>query len=326
MTKRGTTRSQMKVNLGTLIALFGILVLFAFTAPSFFKVDNILNLFRSLSTNMLLTLGVTLCLLIGGTDLSVGQSVALCNICCALFILKGVPWYFAAPVAIAIGTFIGIINGVIIAYAHVPPFIQTLAMKVILEGLSYIIGNAEAALMITQSNFNIIGNGSVLGFIPIPTIIMFGVAIIFGVLTTKTSFGAKMFAIGGNINAANYSGVNIKRVQITCYALSGMAASLAGVITLARLSGGQPDIGNGKELTAIASAVVGGISFSGGKGTIGGAVFGAIFIGCLLNGMSVWGLSTYWQDVVTGFVVLAALLFNFINTQLKERKPSRTQG
>jgi len=321
MIKRGITRPSKKANLGTLIALFALLVLFVFAAPAFFKSDNILNMFRSLSTNMLLTLGVTMCLLIGGTDLSIGQSVALCNICAAILIIRSVPWYFASLAAISLGTFLGAINGVIIAYANVPPFIQTLAMKVILEGLSYIIGNAET-LMITESDFSIIGNGSVFGFIPIPTIIMFAVAGIFAVIASKTSFGGKMFAIGGNLNAAKYSGINIRRVQIICYALSGMTAGLAGTITLARLLGGQPDIGSGKELTAIASAVIGGVSFAGGKGTIGGAVFGAIFIGCLLNGLNVWGLNTYWQDIVTGFVLLAALLFNFISDRIKGKNPS----
>lgn len=315
---------RFQKNYGRLVAFAVLFIFFAFVTPSFFKLANISNIFRTMSTNMLLTLGMTLCLLIGGIDLSIGQSVALCNIVMAILMIAGVPWYIASLIGILIGSIIGMINGIIIAYTKIPPFIQTLSMQVIVQGVAYIVGSTST-IMISDTSFNKIGNGDVFGLIPIPTVIIFTIAFIFWILLKRTKFGAEVYAIGGNINAAYYSGISNKKVQIICYSLSGMTAGIAGMILLARLMGGQPNIGSGKELNAIAAAVIGGVSFSGGKGSIGGAVVGAIFIECLNNGMNVWGLNTYWQYVVTGGVVLGSVLLNyFISSRRIDNKKKVT--
>lgn len=304
--KAGVSR-YLRQNTGIWIALFLLLIVMAVAAPAFFRAQNLSNMFRTLSTNMLLTLGMSFCLLIGGIDLSIGQSVAICGVITAMLMQAGVPWGAAAGAGVLLGALIGLVNGSVITYTGVPAFIATIAMQGIVKGAAFIIGQGSS-IMVTDQGFYHFGNGYVLGIVPVPVLLLIAAAVFCYLVWNRTTFGSYMYAIGGNLNASRFSGIRTDHIQVVCYTLAGVMAGIAGVILVARMMGGHPNLGDGKELDAIASAVIGGVSFAGGRGTVGGAVMGAVVMGVLCNGMNVWGLNTYWQYVIKGLVILLAVL------------------
>lgn len=258
---------------------------------------------------LLIALGMTLVIILGGIDLSVGSLVAMCGVITVSAITQsGIPVAIAVTIGLLLGVLAGFLNGFLIAQFKVPAFIITMAMMNITRGVAYLYTGGRATRIFEES-FNFIGSGYVLG-IPIPIIYSVVLVAVFSVFLNKTRFGIYIYAVGGNQEAARLSGVPIKKVIIICYVISGFMSAFAGLVLCARMFSGQPSIGDGYELDAIAACVLGGISMSGGIGKISGTVFGAITIGMISNGLNLMNVSSYWQYVAKGIIIVIAILID----------------
>jgi ribose transport system permease protein len=300
--------SVTKGNIGIIIVLLLLFITLALTSPVFLTNDNLITVLRQISINVFLALGMTLVIILAGIDLSVGAIVALSGTLTVGLIAKtGMPIIPAIIIGLLIGTLIGFINGCILTQFRLPAFIVTLATMNVAQGFAYLYSGGQSQ-RITNNAYTSIGTGQLFGFLPLPVLYMFLLIFIFSVLLNKTKFGTYVYAIGGNREAARLSGVPIKRVEILVYTLTGFLAALAGIVLSARMYSGQPSVGQGYEMDAIAACVLGGVSMAGGRGRISGTVFGAIVIGVISNGLNLLGVSSFWQLVVKGVIILIAIL------------------
>ncbi|CAH0416238.1 ribose ABC transporter permease [Periweissella fabaria] len=312
-----TKRQQFNVmdfigKLGPVLALAFLVFLVTLLNHSFLDINNLLNLLRQVSTNALIAFGMTFVILTAGIDLSVGSILAFTGAITAQMIIAGVHPAFAFLLGVLIGAILGGVNGVIIAYGGAAPFIATLATMTIYRGATYVLtdGNPISGAKMTNSFFfQVIGRGYFLG-IPFPIVIMLVAFIILYVLLHKMAFGRKTYAIGGNAKAAFVSGIKINKITILIYTLSGIMASIAGFILTSRLNSAQPDAGVTYEMDAIAAVVLGGTSLAGGKGRLLGTLVGALIIGTLNNGMNLLGISSFYQQIVKGIVIIIAVLID----------------
>lgn len=297
--------------LTTLIALVGLMIVITIINPSFLTTNNLLNLLLQVTANGFIAFGMTFVILTGGIDLSVGSSLALSSALAAGLIGGGLPVPVAIVLAICLGGLFGMLNGLLIAYGKLVPFIVTLATMTIFRGatLVYTNGNPVTKGLSDSFLFQFLGQGYIVG-IPFPVILMFLVFVILAILLHKTAFGKAVYALGGNEKAAYISGIKLNKVKIIIYTISGMMASLSGLIITSRLSSAQPTAGASYEMDAIAAVVLGGTSLSGGKGRIWGTLIGALIIGVLNNGLNIIGVSAFWQQVVKGIVILIAVLLD----------------
>ena len=289
--------------LGPLLALVVLVILVTIMSPTFVSPANLLNLLRQVSINAVIAFGMTFVILTGGIDLSVGSILALSGAVTASMLASG----FAAPLALlaglVLGAIFGLLNGI---------FIATLATMTIFRGATYVFTNGNpitGAKMNSSFLFQFMGRGYLLG-IPFPIIIMLVAYGVLFVLLHKTSFGRKTYALGGNETAARIAGVRTKMVTMLIYTISGLMAAIAGIILTSRLSSAQPDAGTSYEMDAIAAVVLGGTSLAGGKGRIFGTLIGALIIGTLNNGMNLLGISSFYQQIVKGIVILIAVLLD----------------
>lgn len=297
--------------LTTLIALVGLMIVITIINSSFLTTNNLLNLLLQVTANGFIAFGMTFVILTGGIDLSVGSSLALSSALAAGLIGGGLPVPVAIVLAICLGGLFGMLNGLLIAYGKLAPFIVTLATMTIFRGatLVYTNGNPVTKGLSDSFLFQFLGQGYIVG-IPFPVILMFLVFVILAILLHKTAFGKAVYALGGNEKAAYISGIKLNKVKIIIYTISGMMASLSGLIITSRLSSAQPTAGASYEMDAIAAVVLGGTSLSGGKGRIWGTLIGALIIGVLNNGLNIIGVSAFWQQVVKGIVILIAVLLD----------------
>jgi ribose transport system permease protein len=277
----------------------------------FLTKDNILNVLNQISMNAIIAFGMTFVILIGGIDLSVGSIVAIAGVSGAVMLANaGLPLIIIIPVIILIGLAVGFGNGVIVAKLKIPAFVVTLASMTVFRGIALIIVDGKP-IFIDDQAFKFIGNGFVFGgVIPVPIIILALVFLGFHILLTKTKFGRYTYVIGGNEETAKLSGINVDKIKLWIFMLNGAAAAISGLILASRLGSGQPNAGQGYELDAIAAAIVGGTSVSGGIGTITGTIIGALIIGVINNGMNLLGVSPYFQYVVKGSVILIAVIID----------------
>ncbi len=307
-----------------LIALFILCLLLSILSNKFFTVDNGWNVMRQISVNICISVGMTLVVLTGGIDLSVGSILAFCGAITAGLLKNGIPIQSgnlfigftllgAIVGGLLIGTLMGTFNGYTITKFKVPPFVATLAMLTIGRGLTMLYTNGFPISSL-GSSFACIGTGWFLG-IPVPVWISGIIVIIAAIITNKTTLGRYIYAIGGNANAARLSGINIKKITIIVYSIAGALAAVGGIIVTSRLDSAQPNAGISYELDSIAAVVIGGTSLSGGKGTIMGTVLGAIIIGVLNNGLVLLNVSPFWQQVVKGGVILLAVIIDRANTK-----------
>lgn len=308
----------MKENFGILIGFVALCVALSIISPVFLTEANILNILRQVSTNANLALGMTLVIIICGIDLSVGSIVALSGtVTGGLIAFSGVPISIAVCIGILVGTLAGAFNGVVVAYTGIPSFIVTLAMLNIARGAAYVYTGGQP-IRVMNEGFNVIGAGY-LGPIPLPVIYSFIFLIITFIILNKTKLGRHIYAVGGNKEAARFTGIKIKKVEIFVYTFSGFLAAFSGVVLAARMFSGQPTVGNGFELDAIAAVVLGGTSMTGGIGKIGGTLIGVLVIGVLNNGLNLLNINSFWQLIIKGIVILAAVYVDM----MKKRKEAR---
>ena len=296
--------------LGPFLGLIILVAIVSILNPAFLEPLNILNLLRQISINALIAFGRTFVILTGGIDLSVGAILALSSALTAGFIVSGMDPILAIIVGCIIGAVLGMINGLLITKGKMAPFIATLATMTIFRGLTlvYTDGNPITGLGSNYA-FQLFGRGYFLG-IPVPAITMLLTFIVLWVLLHKTPFGRRTYAIGGNEKAALISGIKVPRVKIMIYSLAGFMSALAGAILTSRLNSAQPTAGTSYELDAIAAVVLGGTSLSGGRGRIVGTLIRVLIICVLNNAMNLLGVSSFYQSVVKGIVILIAVLLD----------------
>jgi len=316
---RGMLRSTAMQTVLAFGALILLLVVFSIASPNFLQFDNIVGILLATAVNGVLALGVTFVIVTGGIDLSIGTVMTLSAVMTGVFITE---WKLPVPVGILggvlTGTVAGAVNGVVIAKMKVPPFIATLGMLNIAKGLALVTAHLRPIYFNDTPAFNELAMGSVLGAlvpgfdVPNLVLVLFGAAVIASLVLTRTVLGRYTFALGSNEEATRLSGVAVDGWKIAVYALCGLFSGLAGVLIAARLNSAQPSLGMGYELDAIAAAVIGGTSLSGGEGTILGTVIGAFIISTLTNGLRILSVPQEWQTVVTGAIVIVAVYLDII--------------
>ncbi len=298
---------------GVIVGLLAILIFFTVMKAKFMTLDNIVNMLRQTSINGLLAVGMTFVVLTGGIDLSVGSIVGAAGMFAALAARTevGLPWPVAVLVGLAIGLLLGTVNGVVVSYLKVPAFIATLGMLSIARGVTFMASDAKPVPGLSKG-FLTIGGGEI-GILPYPVLILAGVLVICFIVLYKTRFGRYVFATGGNPTSARVSGINVKRITCAVYMISGLLAGLAGIILTSRVTSGLAQSGNGYEVDAIAAAVIGGTSLSGGRGRLWGTIVGFLIMGVMNNGLDMMAVSSYWQLVIKGLIIIGAVMLDSLN-------------
>ncbi len=289
--------------------VIGLGIILSFISSNFLTVTNLLNVVRQIAVNGILAIGMTIVCLTGGIDLSVGSIVAFSGIIAAgLLRDTSYPIIVIVLAAVAVGAVCGLYNGYFVAYWNAAPFVVTLSMMTIARGLTYVYSDGRPISNL-RTEFLTIGKGSIAG-IPIPTLILAAVFILGSIMLSKLKFGRYVYAVGGNENAAMVSGINVKRIKMMVYVLSGIACGIAAIILTARVSAGLPQAGESYELDAIAATVIGGTSLSGGRGRLWGTIVGAVLLGIVNNGLDLLNVSSFYQQIVKGLIILGAILID----------------
>lgn len=305
----GPAAKVVKANMGILIGFLLLLVFLSVFADNFLSWANIVNLMRSVSTNAILAIGVMLSIMLAGIDLTCGALVALSGVVAVLSMSQfGMPLPVALMLGVLIGLLVGLANGVIIAYTGIHPFVVTLAMQSICRGAAYLAADGRP-VTVRSDAFTALGNGY-LGPIPLPVIYMLVLFFLLYLLLNKTRLGRHIYALGGNPTAAKYSGINVVLVKVFVWTVSGLLAAFAGVVLASRMSSGQPTSGVGYETDAIAAAVIGGTSMYGGVGRTSGVFIGVLIIGMISNGLNLLHVNSFWQHVIKGIIIIAAVYFD----------------
>ena len=301
-------------NIGIIAALLLLCIFLAVypkTAGSFLTTQNLFNVLRQISSNLFLACGMTMVIILGGIDLSVGSIIALSGCVAAGGVVHyNLPIPIAILIGIAIGLLVGAFNGFVIAKTTIPAFIVTLATMNIAKGLAYVYTGGSPVRVVSKE-WQFLGAGHVAS-IPTPVIILIVILIITSILMNNTKFGRHIYAVGGNPQAAEFSGISTVRVKFFVHVYIGLMAGIAGVVLASRMYSGQPTAGDGAEMDAIAAVVVGGTSMSGGSGKIGGTIIGGLIIGVLNNGLNLMNVNSFWQYVVKGVVILLAVFIDYL--------------
>ena len=291
---------------GVMIAFFAVCILFSLLNRAFFSSNNIITVLRQAGLNSIVAFGMTLVIISGGIDLSVGGVMCLSGLVAAVsYVNWGVGIVPMILIALLVGILFGLVNGLIIAFVDLPPFIVTLGMQLAAFGLAGIVTNNKPVQLMVDE-FNNLALEKV-GEIPVMIFYMIFFLLVTMFVLDRTKFGRYIYAVGGNAVTAVYSGINVKLIKIIVYVISGAMASLTGVLTAAKLYSGQPSVGTNAEIDAISAVVIGGAAFSGGKGNAIGTVIGVMFICIVSNGLNMLGVSTFWQKVANGMIIIFAV-------------------
>lgn len=316
-------------------ALIAIIAIFSMLSPVYFSTNNFLTMSSHVAIFGLLSIGMLLVILTGGIDLSVGSTLGLAGVF-AGFLMQGVSLEFLGVtlypsvwvvviLTCALGAFVGVINGVLVAYFKVPSFVATLGMLYVARGVALLMtdgltfNNLGGSSELGNTGFDWLGFSRILG-IPAGVLIMALVAVVCMFALSRTPFGRWVYSTGGNARAAELSGVPVKRVQVSVYVLSGICAAIAGLVLSSQLTSAGPTAGTTYELTAIAGVVIGGAALTGGRGNVRGTLLGAFVIGFLADGLVIIGVSSYWQTVFTGAVIVVAVLLNSIQYSGRKKR------
>lgn len=322
-----------------LIALIIIVVIFAVLSDNYLTSGNLTTITKQVAFNAIVALGMLMVILNGGIDLSVGSTVGLTgavagnlfrglNLPLTQAIMFPEVWVIVI-VSVAVGMLVGYVNGLLIARLNLAPFIVTLGMLYVARGLTQVLLNGQNITnelsgqpYLDNTGFFTVFAGRPLG-LPISAWVMIAFAVIFSILLTRTPFGRWLYATGSNSRAAQLSGVPVKRVQIRIYVLSGLCAGVVGILQVANISSATADLGQFYELNAIAAVVIGGAALSGGRGTVRGTIIGAFVIGFLANGLVIVGVSPFWQQVITGAVIILAVAVDQIQQIVTKQRNAR---
>ena len=296
--------------LSTLSGLLLLALVFTVLSPYFFSVNNILTVATQTAVIAIIAIGQTYVLITGGIDLSIGSNMALAGMVAGLCMRANLPVPAAIIAGLLTGTCAGAVSGTLVAFGKLPPFIATLGTMTVARGLAFILTQAIPIANL-PGKFTIFGTGRTFG-IPNPVIIMVMLFLVFGFILGKTRLGRHVYATGSNFEAARLSGVNTRRVLMTVYVFSGLLAAFAGLIMAARVVTAQPGAGDGYELDAVASSVIGGTSTMGGEGAIAGTFIGAFVIGVLRNGLNLVGVTPHLQRVIIGIVIVGSVFLDKI--------------
>ncbi|MER8544594.1 ABC transporter permease [Mesorhizobium sp. M0684] len=318
----------------TFIALIAVLLFFSIAAPNFLSAANLILMSKHVALNAFLAMGMTFVIITGGIDLSVGSIVGLCGMVAGYLVLNGIDLqvgytiYFnvfeIALITLAVGILIGAVNGLLITRLNVAPFIATLGVLYVARGLALLSSdgrtfpNLVGKPELGTTGFGFLGAGRLLG-LPVALWILLVVAVGAAYLAKYTPLGRHIFAVGGNERAARISGVRVNMVKMFVYMFSGFCAAIVGLIISSELMASHPATGESFELNAIAAAVLGGTSMSGGRGTIGGTIVGAFVIGILSDGLVMMGVSSFWQMVIKGLVIIVAVVVDQAQRRLQSR-------
>lgn len=299
---------------GILIALLVICTILSIATPNFFSAQNLIIVLRQVSINGILAIGVTFVIIAGGIDLSLGSVVALTGVVAASFAHPNTyPLIVPVLLALLAGVVIGAINGLTITLGKVAPFIVTLGMMTIARGLALVLSNGRPVTNLSPS-FNFIGGGNLL-YIPVPILLFAFVILVSSIILKYTRIGRYVYAVGGNENAARASGILVNRVKLFAYIMCSGLAALAGIVLASRITTGQPNAGIAYELDAIAAVVIGGTSLLGGRGSIAGTVIGVLIIGVINNGLDLLNVSSYYQQIIKGIIIVGAVLLDRRNAK-----------
>ncbi|MBZ5582920.1 MAG: ABC transporter permease [Acidobacteriia bacterium] len=303
---------------GPLAGLLLLCAVLAVLSDHFLTFDNLVNVFRQSAVNALLALGQLVVIVTAGIDLSVGSILGFCCVLVALLVKSGVPAGLAIPLSLAAGTALGACNGVLLTKLKLPhPFIPTLGMMNVARGLALVISGGFPISELPPG-VRFFGAGAVLG-IPAPVLVVVLFCVLFHLFLTRTTPGRDIYAIGGNAQAARLSGVPVDGRLNAVYALSGFMSAVAAIVLAGRMNSGFPLAGAGAELDSIAAVIIGGASFFGGVGSVGGALVGALIMGVLRNGLNLLDVSAYWQTVVIGVVIVAAVWVDVLRQRASRR-------
>lgn len=322
------------LRLRTFVALFLVFVFFAFAAPNFLSTANMVIMAKHVALNAFLAIGMTFVIITGGIDLSVGSIVGLCGMVAGWLVLNGIDLGFAwtiqfntleiCLIVIAVGVGVGIVNGLLITQLNVAPFIATLGTLYVARGAALLSSEGKTFPNLSgnpdygSETFRVLGAGNWLG-IPVSIWLLAAVALAAAYVARRTPLGRHIYAVGGNERGAALSGVKVNRVKMAVYMFSGFCAALVGLIISSQLQASHPATGETFELNAIAAAVLGGTSMSGGRGKIGGTIVGAFVIGILSDGLVMMGVSSFWQTVIKGLVIIAAVVVDQAQSKLQAR-------
>ena len=313
--KRRISISEWIIYLGMLGIFIAFTVLCSINGKNFLTFNNIMNIINQASINAVIAIGASIIILTGGIDLSVGAVVGFVGILLGMCLNDGVSMVVAIILCLVAGAVIGLCNGLLVSYGKVPAFIATLGTMMVARGLAQIINGGQAVSGISM-NLAAIMKTKFFGVVPIGDIYVIVFYVIMYFVLNYTKFGRSIYAIGGNEHAAKLSGIKVRKVEVAVYIIGGIFSAFAGVMLLSRLLYADPNAGSSYEMDAIAAAVIGGISMSGGKGKIQNTVIGAIILATLTNGLQILNVPTYYQTVITGLVVITAVFAD----KRKERK------
>ncbi|NPD66663.1 ABC transporter permease [Lichenicola cladoniae] len=338
-----TTRPDVKpafslglqlLKLRTFIALFVVVVFFGLAAPNFASAANVILISKQVAINAILSLGMTFVIITGGIDLSIGSIVGLSGMMAGGLILHGFDTHLGYTIyfnvvetcliTLVLGVLIGAINGWLITKLNVAPFIATLGMLYVARGAALLSSNGDTFSNLVgrkefgNQGFPFLGEGTILG-LPVAIWMMIGLGLVAAYVAVRTPLGRYIYAVGGNERAAGLSGIRVNHVKMVVYMFSGFCAAVVGLVITSQLVAAQPATGETFELTAIAAVVLGGTSMSGGRGTIGGTIIGAFVIGILSEGLVMMGVSTFWQIVVKGLVIILAVVVDQAQRKLQAR-------
>jgi ribose/xylose/arabinose/galactoside ABC-type transport system permease subunit len=300
-----------------LFVLLAIIAALSLISPAFANINNFINIFKQTAINGILATGMMCVILTGGFDLSVGSIVGFTGIIAALLGRGEYPTIAAVLLPVLVGLLTGLANGVCIAYFNIPAFVVTLGTQSIVRSFAYLASKGAPIFGVTKS-YEYIAGGKLLGVIPFLVVYYVVISLVFGFILTKTVYGRRIYAIGGNSVSAQYSGINVKLIKMSVYGICGLLAGVAGCLLTSRTVSGSPVTGQGYELDAIASVVIGGISLDGGSGKWYGTIIGALMLSVISNGLDIMRISSYYQLLIKGLIIVIAVYLDVRSNTKRE--------
>lgn len=289
------------------LMLIALIIMFSFLTPMFFTSGNLITILRQVSNTGILAVAMAFVVISGGIDLSIGNMMGIVGMVTALLLTRsGLPIVLCCVLGVLLAGVFGLINGLLVTYTRMPPLIMTLGMSYICLGLAFLTTGGFPVYDLPPA-IKILGQGYILGKVPVCVLILIAIVVLGALILSKTNYGRYIYAIGSNEEAARLSGININRIRVSVYVISGILAGLSGLLMMSRVNSGQAKNGNGMEMDALIACVVGGVSVTGGEGKASGIIGGMLVMGVLANGMAVMGLNEYTQTLVKGLVLVTVV-------------------